>query len=86
MSTAWAGGSTRAHRQARARVLERDGGRCQVKIPGICRTIADQAHHTLGKGITGDDPAHMIASCAPCNQHVGDPTRHDPTPTVKTWW
>jgi hypothetical protein len=27
----------------------------------------------------GDDPAHLVAACAPCNGKVGDPTRHDPS-------
>jgi hypothetical protein len=29
----------------------------------------------------GDDPAHLVAACAPCNGKVGDPTRADPN----TW-
>lgn len=84
MSRAWAGGSTRAHRRARAHVLHRDGYTCQLRLPG-CLTHAPlhptaglpagQAHHTKGKSVTGDDPAHMVAACAPCNQAVGDPRR-----------
>ncbi|MHA6626900.1 HNH endonuclease [Pseudonocardia sichuanensis] len=86
MSKAWAGGSTRAHRRARAHVLERDGYRCQLRIPGICTTVATQAHHTLGKAVTGDEPAHMVASCQACNLKVGDPQTLDPPPRVRQWW
>lgn len=86
MSKGWQGGSTRAHRRARAFVLARDGGRCQVRIPGVCTTVATCAHHTLGKSVTGDDPAHMVASCTACNLHVGDPRSLDPEPKPKAWW
>lgn len=86
MSTSWAGGSTRSHRRARAAVLARDGGRCQLNIPGICTGTATCAHHVLGKSVTGDDPAHMIAACAACNGHVGDPRAADPAPRPRTRW
>lgn len=86
MSRSWAGGSTRSHRRARAIVLTRDAGTCQLAIPGICLGTADVAHHTLGKTVTGDDPAHMVAACAPCNGHVGDPRAADPAPIRPTEW
>lgn len=84
-SKGWAGGSTRAHRRARADVLARDGWRCQIQLPG-CTTLASQAHHTLGKTVTGDDPAHMVAACHHCNNKVGDPRRTDPVPSSRTRW
>jgi hypothetical protein len=71
VSKAWEGGSTRAHRKSRALVLARDGYRCQLRIPGVCTTVAHHAHHTLGKAVTGDNPEHMVASCEACNLHVG---------------
>ena len=82
----WRGGSTRAHRRARTQVLEAADGACQLAIPNVCTQVATEAHHTLGRGRTGDDPAYMIASCKACNLHVGDPTRFDPQPDVKPWW
>jgi hypothetical protein len=46
-------------------VHERDGYRCRLQLDG-CTTRATTAHHTNGKAI-GDDPAHLVAACAPCN-------------------
>lgn len=85
MSRDWAGGSTRAHRRARAFVLARDGHRCQLRL-AVCTTVATHAHHTLGKGVTGDDPAHMVAACPPCNLATGDPRASDPPPKPREWW
>lgn len=85
MSGAWQGGSTRAHRRARALVLSRDGGLCQLRLQG-CTTVADQAHHVRGKAVTGDDPTFMVASCESCNLQVGDPSKHDPQPRGVTQW
>lgn len=52
-----------------------------------CRHRAEHAHHTHGHAATGNDPAHMVASCAPCNLHIGDPTRGaDPQPKPRTRW
>ncbi|MFJ8966060.1 hypothetical protein ACIRG5_42390 [Lentzea sp. NPDC102401] len=105
MSKGWTGGSTRQWRRTRAAVLEQNqldtGGRCTVQIPTICTRWADTVHHTKGRAITGDDPAHLVASCTPCNLHIGDPQTHnpacplcaqrpsnalDPEPRPMTWW
>jgi hypothetical protein len=87
MSKAWQGGSTRAWRKARARVLARDGWQCMVKVPGVCTHVATCVHHVLGRSITGDDPSHMVASCTECNLSIGDPTTApDPPPTPATKW
>lgn len=89
MSRAWRAGSTTAHRRARALVLEanrRDnGGRCTLGLPG-CSGRATQAHHVYGRGVTGDDPAHMVAACGPCNLAVGDPMAGDPDPRPRSRW
>ncbi|QJY51227.1 HNH endonuclease [Pseudonocardia broussonetiae] len=86
MSRAWEGGSTRAWRKVRAGVLARDGHRCQLRVPGICTTRATHAHHTVGREVSGDDPASIVAACAACNLHVGDPRKHDPAPSPRAWW
>lgn len=84
----WAGGSTRAWRTLRAAVLARDKGMCQLKIVGVCVQRSDpmHVHHTLGKA-RGDDPRYLVAACAPCNLHVGDPMRAaDPPAVPVTKW
>jgi 5-methylcytosine-specific restriction endonuclease McrA len=67
-------------------VLQRDGWLCQLKLEG-CTTKANQVHHTVGRAVTGDDPAHLVASCQSCNSKVGDPTKAaDPRPIARTRW
>lgn len=86
MSSSWKGGSTRGWRRTRAAVLARDGWECQLRLDG-CTTIADCVHHTHGRTVTGDDPAHLVASCTSCNLKTGDPQRvPDPRPTPRTRW
>lgn len=85
MADGWGKGSTRQWRRIRRAVLERDNYRCRVKIPNVCSTVATTAHHLKGKK-HGDDPAHLVAACQPCNLHVGDPTRHDPAPIPWSGW
>lgn len=57
-----------------------------LQVPGVCTHKADCVHHTLGRSATGDDPAHLVASCTPCNQNIGDPRTLDPAPRPKGWW
>jgi 5-methylcytosine-specific restriction endonuclease McrA len=87
--TGWGGqGSTRAWRTLRAAVLARDGHTCQIKVDGVCVGRSDpmHVHHTRGK-THGDDPAYLVAACAPCNLHVGDPMRApDPPAAPITKW
>lgn len=85
MSKAWRSGSTPAWRRIRLAVLQRDGGCCQLKLDG-CTTRATEVHHTRSRQVTGDDPAHLLASCRNCNQRVGDPTKADPAPSTRQWW
>lgn len=102
MSRGWKGGSTRRWRRTRAFVLARDGYRCRAHTDGWCNRVpgkhtctgraeltgphAGHAHHTRGKR-WGDDPRHIVASCAPCNLHIGDPTKApDPAPKPRTQW
>ena len=93
-SAAWPNGSTTAWRKTRALVLRRDGYRCQLQYDG-CRGLAREAHHTLDRTIYGDNPAHIIAVCPPCNKKAGAPGAHptqgqattvDPAPTPRTEW
>jgi hypothetical protein len=90
MSGAWKGGSTRAWRRIRARVLADNKrvnkGRCRLKLPGVCTFTATQVHHTRGRGVTGDDPRYLMAVCKPCNLKVGDPSKRDPKPTPHSNW
>lgn len=90
MSRAWAGGSTRGWRKARAQVLARDGYLCQLRLEG-CTTYAPlrggHVHHTHGRAVTGDDTRFMVAACAHCNLKAGDPTTTpDPAPRPLTRW
>lgn len=86
MSTNWAKGSTRNWRRLRVRILDRDGWECQLKLAG-CTVRAQHVHHTLGKGLTGDDPAHLVAACQSCNLKTGDPNKQpDPPPRPRTRW
>lgn len=83
MSKAWEGGSTRAWRVTRARILERDDNTCQIRIPGVCTQVGDQVHHLIGKGVSDAD-ADLQAACLPCNVRVGKPDT-DPTHKITTW-
>ncbi len=48
---------------------------------------AGHAHHTKGRAKTGDNPDHIVAACAACNLHIGDPTvQPDPEPAPRTRW
>jgi 5-methylcytosine-specific restriction endonuclease McrA len=82
----WAGGSTRAWRRTRARVLARDGYRCRLRLEG-CTGQAECVHHVHGRGVTGDDERFLVASCTNCNLRVGDPTKNrEPNPKKVTRW
>ena len=94
MSQAWAKGSTRGWRRTRHHTLERDQWQCQLRLdgctapnPGDLRHQTAHVHHTHGRSVTGDDPAHLVASCENCNLKAGDPTRQpDPHPRPRTRW
>lgn len=88
MSRNW-NGSTTAWRALRAQVLAENRvtnqGRCTLLLPG-CTGEADTAHHTLGRGVTGDNPKYIQAVCGHCNLKAGEPGRnHVPHTTVSTW-
>jgi 5-methylcytosine-specific restriction endonuclease McrA len=83
VSKAWASQSpsnVREWRRIRKLILERDLYRCQLKMDGVCKTVATQVHHTIGISVSGNDPAYLVSACGPCNQKVGDPRKLDPVP------
>lgn len=89
MSQWWQGGSTRAWRKIRARVLHRDGYQCQLRLAGCTRTAplrGGHVHHTHGKKY-GDDPRFLVAACRNCNLKLGNPDRttDPPNRTVTKW-
>lgn len=96
MSRTWAKGSDRAWRRLRLYVLNRDRWQCQLKLDGctgrepwslLAAPYKAHVHHTHGRAVTGDDPAHLVAACAHCNLKTGDPTRQpDPPPRPRTRW
>ncbi|MDX6436767.1 MAG: 5-methylcytosine-specific restriction enzyme [Gaiellaceae bacterium] len=66
--TTWQGGSTRAWRRLRARVLVRDDYRCQH-----CGKPATHADHVLPKAAGGSDHiGNLEALCTDCNLLKGD--------------
>ncbi len=81
---AWAKGSTPQWRRVRLQVLKRDNYQCQVKTKH-CSYVATLVHHTLGKEVTGDDPAFLVACCRSCNVSVGTPKGNPPPRTVTNW-
>lgn len=88
MSGAWGKGSTWAWRKLRLAILRRDGYRCQLRVEGVCTVVADCVHHLYGKA-QGDSPRDLVASCTPCNLHIGEPFRAgktDPAPRPCTTW
>lgn len=87
MSKGWTGGSTTRWRKLRLLVLSRDAYQCTARLPGICTHDATQVHHIHGKAVTGDDPAYLTSTCAPCNQSIGDPQRApDPPHRALSAW
>lgn len=69
----------------RAGVLARDQYRCQIRRPG-CTGQATQVHHTVGRAVSGDDPAYLVAACRHCNLAVGEPKRTSPDPKRISEW
>ena len=60
--------STPEHRARRARVLARDGGRCQLQYEGICIHRATVCDHIQALGLGGQDTDdNCQAACRPCS-------------------
>lgn len=62
---------------------------CNIRVT-LHGSQAGEAHHTLGKARTGDDPAHIVTACKPCNRAIGDPAAApavpDQPPSPRTDW
>lgn len=90
MSRSWEGGSSSAWKRTRRAILadnlEHNAGRCTLQIRGVCTGAATQVHHTLGRRVTGDDPRYLVAACAACNLHVGDPMKGSPEHRIVSKW
>jgi 5-methylcytosine-specific restriction endonuclease McrA len=58
-----------AWRRVRPKVLERDGGRCQLRLKG-CRVVATEVDHIVPVDVGGAlyDEANLRASCRHCNR------------------
>lgn len=72
MPTGWQGSTRRQSLDKeffrnRARVLKRDGFRCQIRYPDICTGAANQADH-IGDRLD-HRPENMRAACPQCHQH-----------------
>ena len=60
-----------AFERAKSLVIERDGERCQLGLPG-CRVVASTADHILPRSRGGSaDPSNLRASCGHCNSVRG---------------
>ena len=60
--------NTRAWREIRQRILERDHYTC-----AYCGTEATQVDHIIARNNGGtDDPSNLVAACAPCNNKKSD--------------
>ena len=68
---------TPAWRIVRLQVLERDGYRCTVGLPG-CTTVATDADHivALADGGARYDPANLRACCRACNGALSAKRNH----------
>ena len=75
-----------AWRRQRRRILDRDGGMCQLRYDG-CAGYADTVHHTRDWRLGPANDDDLIAACASCNHKAGSPASADPTPNPpRTSW
>jgi len=60
--------SSKAWRDVRAAVLDRDGRRCMIRADG-CQVEATQVDHIIPRSMGGAalDPSNLRASCGFCN-------------------
>lgn len=53
-----------------ARIIKRDGGVCQIQLPG-CTYTATTTGHVVPKSHGGDDDSNLRAACRHCNSSKG---------------
>lgn len=54
-------------------VRERSGGRCEVRVPGVCTGRGEQVHHVILRGQGGPDELwNLLDACAACHRYVHD--------------
>lgn len=60
----------RPWRRFRLMILERDGWRCQIRTPGVCKGKATTVDHIrrLKDGGRRLDPNNARGACSPCNR------------------
>lgn len=60
--------------ETRPAVMDRSGGRCEIRIPDICTGAAVDMHEVLTRARGGSitDPDNILAACRPCHDHVTD--------------
>ncbi len=79
------------YRRKRDAAMRRAGWRCEIRIEGICITVASECDHV--DGIAADPRhLHLRAACKPCHARVtarqGGPgsRQPDPQPRQVTAW
>jgi hypothetical protein len=43
---------------------------CQIKISGICTTVATECHHAAKRGINYLNKETFLSACEPCHKHT----------------
>jgi hypothetical protein len=51
----------------------------------VCTGTATEVHHSKGKA-HGDEERYLVATCQPCNLHVGKPGAATPDPKPVSRW
>lgn len=57
--------------KARSAVIERSGGMCEIKVPGVCLGRGRHAHHIQLRSAGGKHtPANLAWTCELCHSHI----------------
>ena len=51
-------------------VMQRDGGRCEAAMPGICTGTAQDWHHRQRRQAGNDIVVNGLALCRACHHHI----------------
>ena len=55
----------------RDKVIRRAGGRCEIRVGMVCRSVAATAHHVrLRSQGGGHDVDNLVATCNACHRYV----------------